>query len=167
MLLGSSRLDEATFNHYLALKDELYRADIEDLTADGLLPGVLEFIRSAYQRDLKMGVASSSRSAELILTKTGIHVYMDAIGDGGTVSRSKPAPDIFIWVAGALRVRPAAAIVIEDSQAGIDAALTAGMFVVGIGKHAVVGDIPVRAASLQQLDLDRLIEQFKAARDRR
>jgi beta-phosphoglucomutase-like phosphatase (HAD superfamily) len=60
-----------------------------------------------------------------------LHLF-DALADGHTVCRSKPAPDIFVWVAGALGVSPRDAVVIEDGGAGIEGARTAGMFTVGL-----------------------------------
>jgi kojibiose phosphorylase len=64
---------------------------------------------------------------------------MDAIGDGYSVSNPKPAPDLFIWVAGRLDVPPAQTVVFEDAEAGIEAALAGGMYAVGLGPPSRVG----------------------------
>jgi HAD superfamily hydrolase (TIGR01509 family) len=45
------------------------------------------------------------------------------------VARPKPAPDVFLRAAELLRLRPADCCVIEDSTAGVEAALAAGMTV--------------------------------------
>ena len=43
------------------------------------------------------------------------------------VTRGKPAPDLFLYAAARMGVRPAACAVVEDSRYGIEAAHTAGM----------------------------------------
>src|SRR6218665_292250 len=52
------------------------------------------------------------------------------------VTRSKPDPEGFLLGASLLGLDPADCIVFEDSGAGIQAGLAAGMRVVGVGKHA-------------------------------
>ena len=44
------------------------------------------------------------------------------------IINSKPAPDVFLWVAGRLNVSPAQTVVFEDAPAGIEAALRGGFW---------------------------------------
>jgi sugar-phosphatase len=53
-----------------------------------------------------------------------------------SVSASKPDPEGFLLGATMLGVEPADCVVFEDSGAGIQAGLAAGMRVLGVGKHA-------------------------------
>jgi HAD superfamily hydrolase (TIGR01509 family) len=57
------------------------------------------------------------------------------------VKRGKPAPDLFLFAAGQMQAAPARCLVIEDSLAGITAALAAGMAVLGFdgGSHCRPG----------------------------
>ena len=57
------------------------------------------------------------------------------------VARGKPAPDLFLYSAQRLATVPVRCLVIEDSPAGIDAALTAGMTAIGFcgGSHCGLG----------------------------
>jgi beta-phosphoglucomutase-like phosphatase (HAD superfamily) len=57
------------------------------------------------------------------------------------VARGKPAPDVFLFAASQCGVAPAGCIVIEDSVAGVTAALGAGMRVLGFtgGRHSYAG----------------------------
>src|SRR6185312_2934763 len=48
------------------------------------------------------------------------------------VPRGKPAPDVFLRAAELLKVDPGHCCVIEDAAAGVEAALSAGMQVIGI-----------------------------------
>ncbi len=54
------------------------------------------------------------------------------------VPNGKPAPDLFLHVAAKMRVKPADCLVVEDSTAGVAAAVAAGMTVIGFvgGSHA-------------------------------
>ena len=46
--------------------------------------------------------------------------------------KGKPAPDIYLYTAGKLQVRPEDCTVIEDSHNGVLSAKSAGMFCIGI-----------------------------------
>ncbi len=53
------------------------------------------------------------------------------------VARGKPAPDLFLFAAGQLDARPQECLIVEDSTTGVEAAIAAGMPVVGFcgGSH--------------------------------
>lgn len=161
-LLSGRPVDEDEIARLMILKDEFYMADLEQMTPASLLPGVLDFVLAARKSRLRLGVASASMTARAVLQKTNLLAYMDAVADGSTVSRSKPAPDIFVWVAGALRVRPHQAIVFEDSRAGVEAARTAGMFVVGVGDGQLTSQAHFSVPSLRDVVLADLMERYQS-----
>ncbi|MBC7871605.1 MAG: beta-phosphoglucomutase [Chitinophagaceae bacterium] len=138
MLDESGRtIDEATAEVWMTRKNEAYRAMLHDLTPADALPGVPEFLREARAAGIKIGLGSASRNARDVLTSLQLIDAFDAIGDGNSVVNSKPAPDLFVWVAGALGISPAAGLVFEDAEAGVEAALAGGFRVVGIGSANV------------------------------
>ena len=59
---------------------------------------------------------------------------VDAV-DGQQVEFGKPNPEVYLKTAKLLQVDPNKCIVFEDSQTGIDAAVSAGMKVVAINSH--------------------------------
>ena len=65
---------------------------------------------------------------------------MDAIADGYSVERPKPAPDLFLFAANQLGLDPAHCVVVEDAPVGIEAAIAAGMWTIGLG--SAVGAAP-------------------------
>jgi beta-phosphoglucomutase-like phosphatase (HAD superfamily) len=56
------------------------------------------------------------------------------------VPNGKPAPDLFLHAARRMRVRPPECIVVEDSPAGVSAAVAAGMTPIGFvgGSHSSI-----------------------------
>jgi HAD superfamily hydrolase (TIGR01509 family) len=96
------------------------------------------------QLPLPKAVASGSSLERLehTLKLTGLwpafapHIYSTAL-----VAKGKPAPDIFLYTAEKLSVAPECCLVIEDSVPGVQAAVAAGMTVVGFtgGSHIRAG----------------------------
>lgn len=107
---------------------------------DSELTAVEGVIGAVSSLSLPTCVASSSSLARLhhTLGITGLLSYFEGrIYSTESVARGKPFPDIFLHVAKCMNVAPSDCIVIEDSLAGIEGALTAGMTVLafGGGKH--------------------------------
>jgi HAD superfamily hydrolase (TIGR01509 family) len=74
----------------------------------------------------------------LELTKQIKYFADNSIFTSQQVSKAKPAPDLFLFAAKEMGVRPENCIVVEDSAAGADAAIAAGMHVLVFlgGYHA-------------------------------
>ena len=50
-----------------------------------------------------------------------------AIADGNSVEHPKPAPDLFLYAADLIGLKPSQCVVVEDAAVGIEAAIAAGM----------------------------------------
>ncbi len=99
-----------------------------------LKPGVPEFLEWLKAREISAGIATSN-SRELVdgvLRARGLEGYFTSVATGCEVNAGKPAPDIYLHVAGALGVPPSACIVFEDIPAGIRAGKSAGMTVTAV-----------------------------------
>ena len=94
------------------------------------MQGVEKLLNKLKSRNIPLALASSSfpEVIEIVLDKTGLRGYFDAVVNCWMVGKSKPAPDIFLLAAHKLNVPPEKCIVIEDSTNGITAAKSAGMF---------------------------------------
>ena len=86
--------------------------------------------------------------------------YFDVIGDGNSVSKSKPAPDIFLFGAEKLGLVPEECVVYEDAEAGIDAAKAGGFHSVGIGPKDRVGHADVRFETMKEATLFAIKSHF-------
>jgi len=75
------------------------------------------------------------------------------------VARGKPAPDLFVYAAQHLTTAPERCIVVEDSPAGIDAAVAAGMTAIGFSGGSHCG--PDHGARLQARGAGRVIAEMR------
>jgi beta-phosphoglucomutase family hydrolase len=119
------------------------------------VPFAIKLLEQLQQYDLKIALATSSRRNKMtmVLKLTGLLPYFEVIVTGEEVSRSKPAPDIFLLAAKKLELPPDQCLVIEDAVNGIKAAKNAGMKCIAITTtHS--------AEMLQEADL--IIDTYEA-----
>ena len=108
-----------------------YRAALREAFADSLqtTPGLL---RVLDQLACPSCVATSSSAPRVTHTLEilGLADYFGAaVFTSSQVAQGKPAPDLFLFAAREMSTRPERCLVIEDSAAGIEAGLAAGMHV--------------------------------------
>lgn len=100
---------------------------------DEILPGAKELLVDLRAKGVKIALGSSSKNARTVLKLLNIEHLFDAIVDGTMVQNSKPHPEIFLLGASLLKMDAKHCVVFEDAEAGVEAALSAGMKCVGIG----------------------------------
>jgi len=76
----------------------------------------------------KVAVASNSvrNTVELMMKKSSLDQYLDAIVSNQDVKHGKPDPEIYIKTIGLLGVKPSETLVLEDNEHGIASAKSAG-----------------------------------------
>ena len=134
-------------------RTQLFDAFDESLEA---IPGVRKAIES-LPVPICLASSSDAERIERCLRKTGLwDIFEGRAFNTGMVVNGKPAPDIFLYAAGAMRVHPADCLVIEDSPSGIKAAKTAGMTAWGFtgGRHYTV---PEQTERLLAAGADRIL----------
>ena len=94
------------------------------------LPGLLEKLSTVCL----LAVASGSLHPVIdeILAMKNLRRFFPVVVSVQDVARPKPAPDVFLRAAQLLNVAPEQCWVIEDAVFGVEAALAAGMRVIGI-----------------------------------
>ncbi len=130
--LGNHLTDSEVFAHGAA-KEALYREIMKPRVRRALVPGVIDFI--SRHRALALAVATNAEPANLdfFLDAAGLRPFFSALVTGHEVANPKPHPEIYLRTASLLGVNPASCVVFEDSYAGVQAGLAAGMHVVGVG----------------------------------
>ena len=130
---GGLVLDAATKVRLMDRKNAHYLELAGQTTPEDALPGVVKLIDELKASDMKVALGSSSKNAEMILTRLTLIDRFDALVDGNHITLSKPDPEVFLMGAKALNLAPEQCLVFEDAQSGIDAANAGGFPVIGIG----------------------------------
>jgi beta-phosphoglucomutase len=117
-------------------KNSYYRQSLATITPADILPGTLDFLAALRRRGILQAIGSSSRNTPTILQRIGLADWFDAVADGNDITHSKPDPEVFLSAAAKLRVPPEQCLVVEDADAGITAALAAGMKALVVGSAA-------------------------------
>jgi len=132
---------------------------IRQMKADEIFPGVKSLIEQLQRAGIKVALASSSKNAKTVIALLGIEKMFEVVVDGTMVTHSKPDPEIFLKAADLLQTAATDCLVFEDAEAGVEAALAAGMKCIGIGnetqlRHAT--KVIPTTATFQIQDLQKL-----------
>jgi kojibiose phosphorylase len=157
-------LPEAEIKAGMARKNGYYQELIARMSPADILPGVLALLQELRDAGIKIGLGSASKNARTVLDAIGLTPMIDVIGDGYSVKRSKPEPDLFLYVAHQLAISPENCVVFEDAAAGIEAANRAGMYAVGIGEAERLPGADVVYPSLEGVTLEQIRKDLAEAR---
>ncbi|MBV17878.1 MAG: hydrolase [Thalassospira sp.] len=114
------------------------------------IDGIDSVLAALKKRQLGFCISSSSSIERLGKTMdvTGLGPWFDGrIYSADFVANGKPAPDLFLYAADDMGYAPNQAIVVEDSVAGVTAAVAAGMKCIGFVGGGHYADDRARAAT--------------------
>lgn len=99
-----------------------------------LKQGLIELLNYLKERKIKIAIATSSHRSRVnkIFSNYDVLSYVDYVVTGEDVKESKPAPDIFLKACELLQLNREEVIVLEDSEAGIEAAYRGNIRVICI-----------------------------------
>ena len=141
-----------------ARKNAYYVELIGSLTRADILPGALDTLSYLKGRGVKVAIGSSSKNTPIILRQIGLENAFDAVADGNAITHSKPDPEVFLLGAKLLNLDPKNCMVVEDADAGVEAALNGGMRVLGVGSASANPKATFTAASLADADFDEILK---------
>ncbi|MFS0777095.1 beta-phosphoglucomutase [Neobacillus sp. 3P2-tot-E-2] len=139
-------------------KNDIYKKLLTTISAKDILPGVCPLITKLKEQGIKIAIGSSSKNAKYILEKIGLLNLFDVVADGTDIKRSKPDPEVFLLAAERLGIKAGDCVVVEDAEAGIEAALTAGMKAVGVGSAASYPGTELGSLSLEQMNINDILK---------
>ncbi|QOY35727.1 beta-phosphoglucomutase [Anaerobacillus isosaccharinicus] len=154
--IGGVELDNAKKEELAKNKNEWYVELISEMDEKEILPGTTEFLTLLKEAGVKISLGSASKNAKMILKKINLLHMFDCIIDGTNISKAKPDPEVFLLGANALKVDPSECVVFEDAVSGVEAAISAGMYVIGIGTKETLHRANDVVGSLAEMTLDRL-----------
>ena len=115
--------------------EKVYELEVRILAKGvNLKKGAKKLLAFLQREGIPIALATSSveSRARMILDSNGILSLFDHLVFAKDVKRSKPYPDIFLKACSDLNVLPESCLVLEDSEAGIEAASRAGISVICI-----------------------------------
>jgi len=158
ILLNGKQVSVEQFQEMMDKKNEYYVELLGQMTSENILSGAKELVLEVKRKGIKAAIASVSKNTRTVLQGTGIEDLFDVIVDGYSVKNTKPASDIFLFAAKELGVKPEDCVVIEDAEAGIEAALAGKMIPIGIGPEERVGKARYRFEKIGDIALTKLLE---------
>lgn len=110
----------------MAVNEYTYNVKLKD--------GAKELLERLKMLDTKIGIATSSKPllTEPVLKNNGIYDYFDTVCCTSQIGKDKRHPDIYLFTAEKLGVKPEECVVFEDIIDGINGAKLAGMKTIAI-----------------------------------
>jgi beta-phosphoglucomutase len=159
-LLGDRQVSEEKFQEMMERKNHYYVSYTQDISPKDLLPGALSLLQDLRDKGIRIALGSASKNAKPVVEQLGIADFLDAIADGYSVEKSKPAPDLFLYAAQELGLEPHHCLVIEDAGSGVEAALAANMWALGLGPTERVGKAHLTLSTLAGLSWNDLLARL-------
>lgn len=150
IVLGD-RSGEYSWEEKLALAEEknnIYRGYLSSMTPGDLSKDVRRTLHTLRQRGYLLAVGSSSKNTKQILKQLGLGNFFDAVADGTMITHSKPDPEVFLLAASMLGISPQNAVVIEDAESGVRAAVAGRFRAIGLRSD---GNDPDSEISIRRL----------------
>jgi beta-phosphoglucomutase len=161
LLLKGREYPEEQLQQMMERKNRYYLEFIREITSADLLPGALPLLQEIRAAGLKAAIGSASKNAAEVIDRLGIRHLLDAVSDGYSVERPKPAPDLFWHAAAQLGLPPQVCVVVEDAAAGIEAARLGGFRSLGLGPPERVGSADLVLPDLAEVRLSAILAHFR------
>lgn len=137
--LGNIQLSDSEKEALADKKNKWFIEYIESVRPEEIFPGVKDMLVNCRKKNLKVALASSSKNAPRVIELLGVANLFDTMVDGTMITHTKPDPEIFLLAAKRLDITPDKCVVFEDAEAGVEAAIAAGMKCVGVGSPEQLG----------------------------
>ena len=154
--MGQIELSNEEKEQLAQKKNSWFVEYIQAMKEEEIFPGAKNLFQELRIQQIKVGLASSSKNAKTVLKLLNIENEFEVVVDGNMISQSKPDPEIFLKAAALLKVSPEECIVVEDAEAGVEAAKSAGMKCVGIGKAQQLGKADAVVERIDKLNYELL-----------
>lgn len=159
--IGGVKATDAEKREWARRKNDWYVQLIKAMTPDEILPNARGFVENARRMGLGTAVGSASKNTPAILGGVGLANLFDAVIDGNVTATAKPDPEVFLLAAKALGLAPGQCVVFEDAEAGVEAALAAGMRVAGIGSPRSLSRADLVIRGFAGITPEAILAQFK------
>lgn len=164
---------ESYLNQLIVRKAEAYQIKLNTLEKLPIYPGLEDLIYQIRTAKLPMGVVSGAlrSEVELVLNRASLAEYFTVIVAGDDITASKPQPEGYLLAVEKLnqqypdlQAQAKNCLAIEDTPAGMQAAKSAGMQVVGVANtypfHMLQRQANWTVDYLNDLELERVQQVY-------
>ncbi len=150
---------EVILKEWLQLEKEL-------IEKQSIMPGIMDYLETAYQLNLQTAIASSSENFWVNghLKRLGIVDYFDFVHTVDETNIPKPDPALYNLALKSLQLKPDEALAFEDSSNGISAAKAAGITCIAVPNQITrllkLDHADLILDSLANLPLSQLLIRF-------
>ena len=115
------------FEEYRKLQKEMFTKDINNIP---VFHKTIELIKELYSRNIPIALTTSAgkETTKEILTHIGIYNMFNVIVTKEDCVNHKPDPEPYLLTAKKLNIEPKDCLVLEDSELGVQSAISAGMY---------------------------------------
>lgn len=164
VIFEGQEMSEVEIEAVLDRQNNLYHEFILKMSPGDVMPGVLDLLKELRSADIKIGLCSEHEDAQKALEAVGLTPLVDVIGDGYSVKETLPEPDLLLYVAHEMGVKPENCVVVESQPKGIEAANRAGMYAIGTGRSGQLPGSDIVYASLESVTLGQIRNDLEATR---
>ena len=138
-------------------KNEVFRKVLQEKGVE-LYPTTVDLVKKLRERNIRVGVASSSKNCQMILQRAGVEDLFETRIDG-VVSvemglKGKPEGDIFVVAARNLDALPFKSVVVEDAKSGVQAGRNGAFgLVLGVAREKNAAKLMRNGADMVVRDL--------------
>ncbi len=115
LILRGRVYPEEKIQEMMARKNNYYLEFIKEISPRDVLPGAKELLEELRAAGYQTALGSASKNAGEVMDRLGLRHLLDAISDGHSVEKQKPAPDLFLHAARQLGLSPEECVVVEDA----------------------------------------------------
>ncbi len=130
LFMNKLGITDRSMEELIELNDKLFL----DIAGDDIsvFPKMISLIKDLDHKKIPMAIASGSSPwiLDSISERTGIDRHIKHIYSSQLVEHEKPSPDVYLYAAEKLGVKPEECLVFEDSETGVRSGVRAGMKVV-------------------------------------
>lgn len=148
--------------YIIDIKRERFNKSISSLS---LIPNFMDFIESVYNKDFLIALASSNTrsSIDKVIKSFKLDKYLNYSISAEEVKNGKPDPELFLKCAEILDIKANNCLVIEDSEAGVEAAMSANMKCIGLrsNKSQNLAGADLVIDNFNEINIDIINKIFK------
>lgn len=148
---ASKEYSQEEKQHLMDKKNNIYRSLLKGMSPSDVSTEIRVTLNKLKEKGYKLAIGSSSKNTMLILSQLGLKDFFDGIADGTKITNSKPDPEVFLKAAELIKENPDNCMVVEDANAGIDAASAGGFHNIGIGPARYYSKAEYKVKSFGQI----------------